>query len=323
MTANAAPRELPIKEAMLLSAGMATRLAPLSGLRPKALFPLPGGPILRQWLDTLAGGGVRRVVVNAFHLAHMIEDAVAAWRDSYPGMEIVVLREPELLGTGGGVRNALGLFGGPFMVLNSDIHTDLPLCGLCEAHISQGSPLATIAAGRLPGGTVSAAEDGSVLAFRAAGPVKGEAVRLYGLGMMVLSLDAAGALPLGNSDLIMGLAGRIRAGGRVMAFVPDIPLDGSKDGYQWSDLGTMASYHALNRRLAEGKILAAEGSFILGRVSGFLVAEAGATVSDGAMVEDCVLWSEARVGRGCELRSMVVAGKAMDGLRMSGGAITG
>jgi mannose-1-phosphate guanylyltransferase len=308
-------QEIPISGALLLSAGLGTRLGPLGAIRPKALFPVLDKPMLRRWLERLVAFGVGRVAVNAFHLAGQVEAAVESLRGSFPSLSLTVLREPEILGTGGGVRNAAPLFGGPFLVLNSDIHSDLPLGGLLEAHLSDPGRLATLAVADWPGGTVSVGEGGGVLAFRPEGAVPGEASRLFGLGMMLVSFEAAMALPREPSDLIEGLAGQMASGGRVGTLL--------SDGRGWADIGTVAAYHSLNLRLARGRSFVHPGARVEGDVAGFLVAEEGAQVEPGAYVENCVLWSGARVCEGAELKSMVVAGRAAPGLRMSGGVIRG
>jgi mannose-1-phosphate guanylyltransferase len=298
---------------MLLSAGLATRLAPLSGVRPKALFPVLNRPMLRYWLERLVDVGVRRAVVNVHWLPDMVEGKIEEWRASFPTLEIVISREEGLLGTGGGIKNAERHFDGPFFVLNTDIHTDFPLEELAGSYFKDGEPLATLAVAEGRGGTVSVGEGGDVLAFRAGGQVAGEARRSMGLGLMVLSPDAIAGMREGNSDIIVRLDGLIKAGGKVSTVSTDA---------RWSDIGTVTDYYNLNFGLAKGGRYVEEGARILGESEGFLAAEAGAVVEEGAMVENCILWNGAVVESGCTLRSMIVAGRVRSGVKMSGGVIT-
>ena len=91
-------------------------MRPLTDRLPKPVIPVAGRSALDRMLDRLAG--FERVVVNAWHLAGEIEAAVAARRDP----PVTVVREDRILGTGGGVANALGLLGGePFLVANGDV----------------------------------------------------------------------------------------------------------------------------------------------------------------------------------------------------------
>lgn len=90
--------------AFVLAAGLGTRMRPLTERTPKPLLPLWGKPILQWTLETLKHWGVRRVLVNVHHAP----EALLAFVDSkpVPGLELTALVEPEILGTGGGLRAA-------------------------------------------------------------------------------------------------------------------------------------------------------------------------------------------------------------------------
>src|ERR1035441_6413429 len=107
---------------MLLGAGRGTRLGALGLTVPKILVDVGGEPLLARQLRYLAREGAERVVVNAHHLADQVE-AFAAQHTGPP--ELVVVREDELLGTAGGVRNALPELGTePFVVLYGDVRSE-------------------------------------------------------------------------------------------------------------------------------------------------------------------------------------------------------
>lgn len=125
--------------AMVLAAGRGTRLAALGLGVPKPLVEIGGEPLLARQLRYLHEGGVQRVVVNAHHLSEAIEKFAAEYRSGGRG-ELDVLVEPELLGTAGGVRNALGLLGSEaFFVLYGDVLFDEPLGALMDAHRERGA----------------------------------------------------------------------------------------------------------------------------------------------------------------------------------------
>src|SRR3984957_6255520 len=120
------------RSAMVLAAGLATRMRPLTDSTAKPLLTLGGRTLLDHGLDHLVEAGVETVAVNA----HWQADAVAAHleqRSSPP--RTVLLREENLLETGGGVRAALAILGSePLFVVNGDA---LPRSGLCDrAHFS-------------------------------------------------------------------------------------------------------------------------------------------------------------------------------------------
>ena len=103
--------------AMVLAAGLGTRLRPLSDSMPKPLVEIEGRTLLDHAIDRLALIGVERVVVNVHYKADVVA-ARLALRD-HPKIEIS--RETELLETGGGVAQALPLLGEAFFVVNSDV----------------------------------------------------------------------------------------------------------------------------------------------------------------------------------------------------------
>ena len=103
--------------AMVLAAGLATRLRPLSERLPKPLVPIAGRTLIDRALDRLAAAGVAVAVVNTHHLAPLVEQHLSA-----RGVPRIILSyEPELLETGGGIAKALPhLLPGPFYAINSD-----------------------------------------------------------------------------------------------------------------------------------------------------------------------------------------------------------
>ncbi len=113
----------PIHKAMVLAAGLGTRMRPLTDRTPKPLVPVYGRPLLDHVLDALAVAGIPEAVVNVHHLAEQIEAHLAA-RPAPPRVTVSDERGL-LLETGGGVRKALPLLApgpsfAPFLAINSD-----------------------------------------------------------------------------------------------------------------------------------------------------------------------------------------------------------
>ncbi len=106
--------------ALLLAAGLGTRLRPLTNKVPKCLVPIHNKPLMAYWLDLLLAGdtGVDRVLVNTSYLSEQVQEFVASspWKD-----RVDLVHETELLGTGGTVLANAAFFGdGPFMVIHAD-----------------------------------------------------------------------------------------------------------------------------------------------------------------------------------------------------------
>ena len=108
---------VPPRTAMVLAAGLGTRLRPVTETIPKPLIEINGRTLLDHAIDRLALVGVERVVVNVHYKAAMVTAQLA--RRHHPRIEIS--HEPELLDTGGGVARALSLLDDVFFIVNSDV----------------------------------------------------------------------------------------------------------------------------------------------------------------------------------------------------------
>ena len=117
----------PPRTAMVLAAGLGTRLRPVTDTIPKPLIEINGRTLLDHAIDRLALAGIEIVVVNVHYKAAMVAAQLA--RRDHPRIEIS--HEPDLLDTGGGVARALPLLDDVFFVVNSDVFwLDGKICAL-------------------------------------------------------------------------------------------------------------------------------------------------------------------------------------------------
>jgi NDP-sugar pyrophosphorylase family protein len=132
-------------KAMILAAGLGTRLRPLTNDRPKALVTIAGRTLLEIALFRLRAFGVREVIVNAHHHAQMIVDYLKA-NDNF-GMRIELSLEAELLDTGGGLKKAAPFFSDslqePFILHNVDVLSAIDVGSMVRFHTEQNA-LATL-----------------------------------------------------------------------------------------------------------------------------------------------------------------------------------
>ena len=140
-------------KAMILAAGLGTRLRPLTDDRPKALVEINGRTLLEITLSRLRSFGVREAIVNVHHFADLIVEYLKT-NDNF-GMRIEVSREEALLDTGGGLKKAAHFFvedsvkdsgrsKEPFIVHNVDVLSTIDLRRMVQFHI-ENQALATLA----------------------------------------------------------------------------------------------------------------------------------------------------------------------------------
>ncbi|MXY47956.1 MAG: NTP transferase domain-containing protein [Gemmatimonadetes bacterium] len=259
-------------KAMILAAGLGTRLRPLTDARPKALVEVAGRPMLYWVIARLARHGFNDIIINAHHFAEQIEAFAAAY-DS-PGVSLTVSVEEEILDTGGGVRMAAWFFHReePFLVHNVDVLTDLDLSALMTAH--RASEAGSACGARSAPGAHRASEAGSAsgalvtvavkkrkstrhLLFDEAGrlggwrsditgetrtvrPMEGPVTSLPFMGVYVMSLAALGKMTGSGSfsiiDFFLDLAG---TGSPIQAF--------RAEEARWADLGSVDRIAAAER----------------------------------------------------------------------------
>jgi NDP-sugar pyrophosphorylase family protein len=279
--------------ALVLTAGLGTRLRPLSSVRAKPAMPVAGEPLVRRILRWLAGQGVSHAVLNLHHRPETICAVVGDGSDL--GVQVRYSWENPILGSAGGPRRALPLLASErFLLLNGDTLTDLDLPGLERAHDRSGA-LVTLAVvpNRLPGryGGVLVGDDGAVTAFVG----RGSAIPSWHfIGVQVVEARAFAGLPADEpAESVGGLYPALirRAAGSVRAWPCDAPF---------ADIGTPADYLDTSLALAG---LAATGASPPARQ---LLAGARCRIAESARVDRTILWDDVDVGDEASLVECVV-----------------
>lgn len=283
--------------ALVLTAGLATRLRPLSRVRAKAALPVAGEPLVERILRWLAAAGVAEFVLNLHHLPETITGLIGDGAGL--GVRVRYSWETPVLGSAGGPRHALPLLGsGEFLIVNGDTLTDVNVAEVLEAHRASGA-LVTMALvpntepDKYGGALVDG--NGAVTAFTR----RGAGERSYHfIGVQVAQSTAFESLPdhtphesVGTlyPELIRSRPGSIRA------FISETA--------EFLDIGTPADYLQTSLRLAARE----------GRPS--VSAGRGTRVESSARLTDTVLWDDVAVGAGARVERCVVA----DGVRIPSG----
>ena len=127
-----------ITQAFVLAAGLGTRLRPLTDELPKPLIPIFQKPLVTFALDHLIDVGVNRFVINTHRHPELFQHFFAA--REYAGFPTTLVHEPDLLETGGGIKNAESHLGSePFLTYSGDILTDVELRPLIDEHFRRGN----------------------------------------------------------------------------------------------------------------------------------------------------------------------------------------
>jgi NDP-sugar pyrophosphorylase family protein len=229
-------------KAMILAAGLGTRLRPLTDDRPKALVEVAGRTLLEITLTRLKTFGVSEVIVNVHHFADMVVEYLAA-RQNF-GMRIEISREDTLLDTGGGLKKAGWFFlegssqnDEPFLLHNVDVISSIDLGRMVEFHRSSGA-LATLA--------VQDRETSRYLLFDDAGQLCGRRAGLDGKVESVRATSQTKALAFSGVQVISPrLLGMLSEDGAFSIVTSYLRLAGQgekilafrADEYYWRDLG--------------------------------------------------------------------------------------
>jgi NDP-sugar pyrophosphorylase family protein len=239
-------------KAMILAAGLGTRLRPLTDDRPKALVEVGGRTLLEICLERLREFGVSDVILNTHHFAEMVEAYLQAHGNF--GMRIEISREDVLLDTGGGLKQAAWFFldggpdesGEPFVVHNVDVMSSIDLGEMVRFHCERGA-LATLAVQERKSSRYLVWNEDGELCGRETQLVRdcSETTPLAFAGIHVLSprifseMKETGAFSI--IDTYLRLAG---AGEKVVAY--------RADGCKWRDLGRPESVEAAEREMGKG-----------------------------------------------------------------------
>ncbi len=272
--------------AMILAAGLGTRLRPLTLELPKPLLPVGDRPSIAHIAACLAAAGIEGVVLNIHHLAEAFTEQALA---QVP-LAVHLIHEPAILGTAGGLRNARDrLAEGDVVVWNGDILIDLDAAALLDAHRREGAGATLAVAPRAVGeGTVGLGEDGRVVRLR--GHRFGDEARGGDFtGVHVIGAGLRDRLP--SEGCLVGdvYLPALREGARLASFPAPA---------EWDDIGSIAAYLAANRRWLVRRRLP---SFVgAGVIIGDAVDPSATVIGAGAVVEGegalrgCVVWPGAR-----------------------------
>lgn len=236
-------------KAMILAAGLGTRLRPLTDGVPKPLLPVGGTPLIVWNLLLLRRHGFRDVVINLHYLGPMIEEALGD--GSRFGLRITYSKETTILGTGGGIKQAEPYFDGePVLVLNGDTLVELDLDELVTFHVAEKA-MATLVLREdrdaVRWGLVEMGAERRIVRITGQGlDDSGPTVPRMFAGIHILDLCLLRDVPKETAlSIIDPYVAAIKRGERVLGY--------DMQGY-WSDVGTIERYTQAEQDVRAGLI---------------------------------------------------------------------
>lgn len=292
------------RQAMVLAAGLGTRLKPFSLVRPKPLFPVLDQPLLARTLWQLNEASFARITVNAHHLREQFVSFFAGKED------IRLQLEDTILGTGGGLRLASDDFGSdPVLVTNGDIFHSINLAWVYDQHMRSRAQITMVLHDFPRFNNVLVSQTDHVLAFGSQIDRLPDDYRLLAFtGIHVIAPEILRAMPPGVFyDVIDCYREFLTQGGTINGLVVN--------GHFWTDMGTTADYLALHGKLLHEAAASGGSPFFFGtdslcgrnlKLHDWACIGTNATVDDNVSLERVVVWDGAQVPAGSKLRDTIV-----------------
>lgn len=274
---------------LLLTAGLGTRLRPLTDILAKPALPVAGQPLVARILRWLASQGITDIVLNLSHRPETV--AAVAGDGSQFGVRVRYSWEQPVLGSAGGPRHALPLLGPRFLIVNGDTLTDVRVNDMVDSHARSGAAVTMAlvphpAPGRYGGVRVS--EAGLVEAFTARTDAADGTLWHY-IGAQVVEADVFAGLPDNEpSESVGGIYRPLVAEGLVAAHRSDAVF---------RDIGRPDDYLDTAFAVAHD-----EGNL------GAVIAEGDAAFDPSARLDRVILWAGSTVGAGAALTNCIVGG---------------
>ncbi|MEW6347876.1 MAG: NDP-sugar synthase [Thermodesulfobacteriota bacterium] len=295
-------------KAMILAAGLGTRLRPLTLEIAKPAIPVLGKPLVVRLVENLLGVGVTAFRLNLHHLPHTIERMFAS--PPYVELPVSFSYEPNILGTAGGLKANESFFDTDvFLMANGDIIADFPLHEAIAFHRSRKPAATMILYPQSPPyrhTPIRIDQDFRIRDFKgraSGGDLQPETYVFTGIHVLdpgIFSFIPAGVFHEINDQVYPLL---MDAGHEILGF----PVNG-----YWNDLGDPARYLEATRDLlrfsGRDRYVSGEAEVRTGAdAGGGAVIEAACVLEEGARVRDSILWKRVTVKEGVHVSNCIVA----------------
>jgi len=298
-----------ITQAFVLAAGLGNRLRPLTDELPKPLIPIFQKPLITFALDHLIAAGVQSFVINTHRLPNLFHEFFS--ENAYDGHSVAIAHEPDLLETGGGIKNVEGILGKePFIVYSGDILTDVALEPLIAEHFRAGNDV-TLGLRRNTGlGAGVVMRDGRVVEISTKSDPK---ENFDYANISVWNPEIFGRIPATRKiSFIPILIDWINHGGTIGGLAVD-------DG-KWFNIGSRAQYLEVHRKILRDdwkpyyvkvrdwpeRIAKSAAVDVSAELRGCSVVGGACRVGAEVILEDTILWPGAQIASQSHLQGCIV-----------------
>ena len=305
-------------KAMIMAAGVGSRLDPLTQFLPKPLVPVCNRPVIDILLDKLANVGVKNVVANTYYLADKIIDFC---KNNKYGINFDYVKEKTLSGTAGGLKKCQYFFnkGEDFLVLSADGLSDADLKAGLEIHKNSGA-IATIGIKQIPieevshFGVVVTDKDGFISEFQEKPPVSAAKSNFINTGIYIFNYEIFNFIPENTFyDFAKNVFPELLKSHKINTF---------EINDYWTDIGTLEQYKQSMHDLFEdrchfehaGIIKTSEGAYISASILrnevkfiGNNTIGANCRIGKNVTIKDSIIWDNVIIGDNVVIEDSVVA----------------
>jgi NDP-sugar pyrophosphorylase family protein len=305
-------------KAMVMAAGMGSRLEPITLTMPKPLIPVMNRPLMDILLSQLKGFGVKEVISNTYYLADKIIDR---YSNNDLGIDFNYIKETELSGTAGGMKKCQFFFneGEDFIVMSGDVLTTADIKRGLEIHKQSGA-IATIGVKKIPHelvshfGVVVTDENGYISEFQEKPPVEEAKSNLINTGIYIFNYKIFDYIP---ANTFYDFAKNV---------FPKLLLDKAINTFEvyeyWNDIGTIEQYKKSMQNVFNGKydiehgpiIETSTGKYLVGnseipnstKFIGNSVIGNNCSLGENVTLENCIVLDNSEIKSGITLSDCVV-----------------
>lgn len=307
-----------VTKAMIMSAGVGSRLDPLTKDLPKPLVPVANRPVMDILFENLGSIGITDVICNTYYLADKI---IERYTENPVGVNFNYIKEETLSGTAGGVKKCQNFFnkGESFVVLSADGLTNADIQKGIEIHRQSGA-IATIGVKQIPieevshFGVVVTDNNGFIKEFQEKPPVSEAKSNLINTGIYIFDYKIFEYIP---ENTFYDFAKNV---------FPKLLLEHAINTFEvseyWSDIGTLDQYkqsvqdvfsslckfpHApiVNTKtgayISSSKDIACSVEFLGNSTVG-----ANTVIGEGAVIDNCIIWDNVRIAENVHLKNCII-----------------